>query len=73
MQAKSSPKVRRAVLGLALHEHPAELTPTDIRREFGEDAWQAVVDLQADELLRWENGRIRPTRAALSFHRLEES
>ena len=71
MQAKSSPKVRRAVLGLVLHEHPAELRPADLRREFGEDVWQAVVDLQADDLLRWENGRIRPSRAALSFYLLD--
>jgi len=70
MQGKSSPKVRRAVLGMALHEHPEELTPADIRREFGEAAWQAVVDLQTDGLLRWEGGRIRPTRAALSFQEL---
>lgn len=71
MQAKSSATTRRAMLGLALDKHPEELTPADLRREFGEAAWQAVVDLQADELLRWDDGRIRPTRAALSFYRLE--
>jgi len=70
MQAKSSPKVRRAVLGLALHEHPAALSPADLRREFGEDVWQAVFDLQGDDLLRWQDDRISPTRAALSFYEL---
>jgi len=73
MQAKSSPKVRRAVLGLVLHEHPSELSPADLRREFGEEVWQAVVDLQGDELLRWEKDRIGPTRAALAFYLLDLS
>ncbi len=71
MQGKSSPKVRRAVLGFVLDEYPEKVLPATLRREFGEDVWQAVVDLQGDELLRWENGRISPTRAALSFYRLE--
>ena len=71
MQGKSSPKTRRAVLGFVLDQHPDPLSPPTLRREFGEDVWQAVVDLQGDELLRWEKGRISPTRAALSFYRLE--
>jgi hypothetical protein len=71
MQGKSSPKVRRAVLGFVVYEHPEALSPTTLRREFGEDVWQAVVDLQSDDLLRWEDGRISLSRAAASFHRLE--
>ncbi len=71
MQAKSSPKVRRAVLGLVLHEHPAELTSRDLKREFGDDARQAIVDLLEAGLLRREGDYVRPTRLALNFYRLD--
>jgi len=71
MQAKSLPQTRRAVLGLVLHEHPAELTSNDLRREFGEDARQAIVDLLEAGLLRREGDYVRPTRPALNFYRLE--
>lgn len=71
MQAKSSPKVRRAVLGLALYKHPVAMTAADLRREFGDDAAAAVADLQAAGLLRREGDSLRPTCAALSFYRLE--
>jgi hypothetical protein len=73
MQAKSSPKVRRAVLGLVLYEHPAELSSYDLRREIGDDARGAIVDLMAAGLLRREGEAVRPTRAALNFYRLELS
>ncbi|HWI95443.1 MAG TPA: hypothetical protein VNS60_05180 [Solirubrobacterales bacterium] len=71
MKAKSSPKMRRAVLGHVLYEHPAELTPDALRREFGDEARQAIVDLLAAGLLRQEGGHVRPSRAALSFYRLD--
>lgn len=71
MQAESLPQTRRAVLGLVLHEHPAEVSSHDLRREFGDDARQAIVDLLAADLLRREGDYVRPTRAALNFYRLE--
>jgi hypothetical protein len=71
MQAKSSPKMRRAVLGHVLYEHPAELTLDALRREFGDEARQAVVDLLAVNLLCQEGDHVRPTQAALSFYRLD--
>ena len=71
MPAKSSPKMRRAVLGHVLYEHPSELTSHDLRREFGDDARQAIVGLLAAGLLRREGGCVRPTRAALNFYRLD--
>lgn len=71
MPAKSSPKVRRAVLGLVLYEHPAEVSSHDLKREFGDDARQAIVDLLAADLLRREGDYVRPTRAALNFYRLD--
>ena len=71
MPAKSSPKVRRAVLGLVLYEHPAELTSHDLRREFGDDACQAIVDLLEAGLLRREGDYVRATRPALNFYRLD--
>ena len=73
MQAKSSPKVRRAVLGLVLYEHPKELTSCDLRREFGDDARAAIVDLLAAGLVKREGDYVRPMRAALNFYRLELS
>jgi len=73
MQAKSSPQTRRAVLGLVLYEHPKELSSYDLRREIGDDVRGAIVDLLAVGLLRREGEAVRPTRAALSFHRLELS
>jgi DNA-binding XRE family transcriptional regulator len=63
MQAKSSPKVRRAVLGLVLYEHPAELTSHDLRHEFGDDARQAIVDLLEAGLLA-PRGRLRSADSA---------
>jgi hypothetical protein len=71
MQAKSSPKIRRAVLGLVLYEHPKELTSYDLRREIGDDARGAIVDLMEAGLLRRDGEYIRPTRPALNFYRLE--
>ncbi len=71
MPAKSSPKVRRAVLGLVLYEHPAELSSHDLRREIGDDARGAIADLMEAGLLRREGDAVRPTRAALNFYRLE--
>jgi hypothetical protein len=73
MQAKSSPQARRAVLGLVLYEHPRELTPRELRKEIGDDAKDAIVDLLAADLLRREGETVRPTRAALNFYRLELS
>lgn len=71
MQFKSSPKIRRAVLGLVLYEHPAELTSYDLRKELGDDARAAIVDLLACGLVKREGDYIRPTRPALHFYRLE--
>jgi hypothetical protein len=71
MQGKSSKQTRRAVLGLVLHEHPKEWTSDDLSREIGDDARGAIVDLLAAGLLKREGDYVRPTRPALSFHRLE--
>ena len=73
MQAKSKPQTRRAVLGLVLHEHPAELTSCDLRREIGDDARGAIVDLLAAGLLRRDGEYVRPTRPALNYYRLEQA
>lgn len=70
MQAKSRPQTRRAVLGLVLHEHPRELSSADLRREIGDEARQAIVDLMEAGLLVREGEMIRPARPALNFHRL---
>ncbi len=71
MQAKSKPQTRRAVLGLVLYEHPKEMSSYDLRREIGDDARGAIVDLMEAGLLRREGEMIRPTRPALNFYRLE--
>ena len=71
MQAKSKPQTRRAVLGLVLYEHPRELTSYEIRREIGDEARGAIVDLLEAGLLRREGDYVRPTRAAVNFDRLE--
>jgi hypothetical protein len=71
MQGKSLPQTRRAVLGLVLHEHPREVSPVDLRRDFGNEAAQAIADLIEDELLARRGESIRPTRPAVSFYRLE--
>jgi chromosome segregation and condensation protein ScpB len=63
--------MRRAVLGLVLYEHPSELTSHDLRREFGDDARRAIVDLLEAGLLRREGDYVRPTRPALNFYRLD--
>jgi hypothetical protein len=72
MQAKSSPKTRRAVLGLVLYEHPKEWTARELREEIGDDARGAIVDLLAAGLVWREGDFIRPTRPALHFYRLEQ-
>lgn len=71
MHYRSLPKTRRAVLGLVLYEHPKELTTYDLRRDFGDDARAAIVDLQAAGLLKRDGDYVRPTRPALNFYRLE--
>jgi len=71
MRAKSSPKVRRAVLGLVLHEHPREWSSRELRAEIGDDARGAIVDLLAAGLVKREGEYVRPTREALYFYRLE--
>lgn len=71
MQGKSLPQTRRAVLGLVLYEHPRELSSTDLRRDFGNDTRQAIVDLMEAGLLKRHGEMVRPTRAALNFYRLE--
>jgi hypothetical protein len=58
---------------LVLHEHPAGWTEADLKGEIGVDARAAIADLLADGLLERESGYLRPTRAALSFYRLEWS
>jgi hypothetical protein len=58
---------------LVLYEHPRELTARELREEIGDDARGAIVDLLAVGLLRREGESVRPTRAALSFHRRELS
>jgi chromosome segregation and condensation protein ScpB len=73
MQAKSSPKVRRAVLGLVLYEHPKELTARELREEIGDDARGAIVDLLEAGLVKREGDYVRPTRPALNFYRLDLS
>jgi hypothetical protein len=70
MQAKSCPKVRRAVLGLVLYEHPDPMTVDGLKREVGEDAAQAVSDLVAAGLLWRDEDAVRPTRAAVHFDQL---
>jgi hypothetical protein len=71
MQGRSLPQTRRAVLGLVLHEHPREWTARELREEIGNDARGAIVDLLEAGLVRREGEYVRPTRAALSFYRLE--
>jgi hypothetical protein len=70
-KGKSKKQTRRAVLGLVLHEHPKEWTSDDLRREIGDDARGAIVDLLAAGLVKREGGYVRPTRPALNFYRLE--
>lgn len=70
MQERSLKQTRRAVLGLVLYEHPAELTSADLRREFGDAARQAVMDLHAAGLVKREGDYVRPSRPALNFYRL---
>jgi hypothetical protein len=71
MQGKSLPQTRRAVLGLLCHEHPRGLSSVDLRRDFGGDARQAIADLMEAGLVQRQGEYVRPTRAALSFYRLE--
>ena len=71
MQGKSSKQVRRAVLGLVLHEHPRELSSQDLRDDFGDEARAAIVDLLQAGLLRRQGEYVRPTRPALNYYRLE--
>lgn len=70
MQQRSLKQTRRAVLGLVLYEHPKELTSYELRREFGDDARAAIVDLLAAGLVKREGEFIRPSRPALNFYRL---
>lgn len=56
MQDKSSPKVRRTVLGLVLYEQPVAMTAAKLRREFGADAAAAIADLQAAAPLNLKAG-----------------
>ena len=72
-KGKSKKQTRRAVLGLVLHEHPKEWSSCDLRREIGDDARAAIVDLLAAGLLKREGEYVRPTRPALNFYRLELS
>jgi hypothetical protein len=70
MQAKSSPKTRRAVLGFVLFEHPDSTVASDLRREIGEDADQAVADLTAVGLIERDGELVRATIAAVHFDAL---
>lgn len=70
MQSQPSPRTQRAVLALALHEHPTPLTDADLAREVGPDVAEAVADLIAVGLLRREGEAIHPTAAALRFEEL---
>lgn len=73
MQGKSLPKTRRALLALVLYEHPKRLSIDDVRRAIGPEADAAVYDLRVAALLHKAQGRVYPTWAALSYHRLESS
>ena len=72
MQAKSRRQTRRAVLWFVLSTHPGELTSHDLRREIGDEARGAIVDLMEAGLRRREGDYVRPTRAAVNFNRLEQ-
>ncbi len=66
-------RMQRAVLGLALYEHPNPLTLDDLARQIGsQDAVvRAVAELTAVGLLREDGGTIVPADAALHFDRLD--
>lgn len=71
MPGRSLPKTRRAVLGLVLYEHPKEPSIRELREEIGEEATAALADLEDAGLVIRDGERIRPSREALSFDRLE--
>lgn len=74
-------KAQRAVLTLALAEHPAQLTIIEVAREIDQgegfaehDAVErAIRDLVGIGLLHCPGGFVMPTRAALHFDRLMRS
>lgn len=80
MQVNPSPRperedesIQRAVLGLALEAHPKSLAIPDLAREIdqGDAVERAVRDLVGFGLLECRGVSIRPSAAALRFHRLE--
>lgn len=84
MQAKRNPRslseredrrIQRALLSLAIHQHPVPLAQDDLERKMGRgDAVErAVRDLTQAGLLHQEGATVLPTRAALHFDRLELS
>jgi hypothetical protein len=64
---------QRAVLNFVLDEHPTLLSAEEIEREMGADdgSARALRDLIFAGLLRREGATVLPTRAALSFNRLQ--
>ena len=65
--------VQRAVLSLALDAHPERLTIPDLARQInaGDAAETAIRDLVGVGLLECGGITIRPSAAALHFHRLD--
>lgn len=82
MHSKASPgsqrediAIQRAVLGLALAEHPKCLTLPGLAAEIdqGDAAERAVRELVGVGLLDCRGVSVRPSAAALHFERLELS
>jgi hypothetical protein len=80
--AEEEEREQEAILDHLLCEHPDQLTVAELIREFARDEVDAqyvmriehnVVELIGAGLLRRDGETIRPTRAALRFHRLHES
>lgn len=80
--AEEEEREQEAILYYLLREHPDQLTVAELIREFSHGEAEATDDnrielclaeLVGAGLLRREGETIRPTRAALRFHRLHES
>jgi hypothetical protein len=75
MQAKGTQRspderIQRALLALALNEHPARVSADELARGFGPDVDQAIRSLVAVGLLRRDGESICPTEAAIRFEEL---
>lgn len=69
MQFKPT-KAHRATLGFVLSEHPGPVAVSDLQREFGADAEQALAELAEVGLLNRNGALVRATPAAVYFDAL---